>query len=155
MCGRTIEEHEIVLHVDHKIPRDLGGKTDLENLWALCATCNQGKKNLFESVDNPAMMRAMSHKSVHMKLGEALKAANGEPVSAILLQFIANQDDWKKRVRELRYLGWEISARNSKNESGRVISFYTLLKHEPWPADPTGEIRKYERDRARKNQQPD
>ena len=153
MCGRTIEEHGVVLHVDHKVPRDLGGKTELENLWAICSTCNEGKKNHFKSLAAPEMMRAMNHKSVHMRLGEALKAAKGEPVSAEILYVIANQDDWKKRVRELRYLGWDIATHNEKNASGRVVSFYQLVSHNPWPADPTGDIRRYERDRATKNKE--
>jgi hypothetical protein len=155
MCGRTIEEHGIALHVDHRIPRDLGGVTDLENLWAICSTCNEGKKNHFKSIATPEMLKAMNHRSVHMKLGEALKAAKGKPVSADTLHVIANQDDWKKRIRELRYLGWKIDTFNVKSENGRVTSFYTLVTHHPWPVDPTAEIRKYERDRALRNRKTD
>lgn len=36
-------ESEIDLHVDHIIPRALGGKTELENLQTLCRVCNQSK----------------------------------------------------------------------------------------------------------------
>src|SRR5665213_177291 len=49
MCGQTIEKHGVVLVVDHKIPRDWGGLTEAENLWAICEACNAGKKNYFES----------------------------------------------------------------------------------------------------------
>src|SRR5579862_559678 len=59
MCGRTIEKHGITLVVDHKIPREWGGKTEPENLWAICEECNQGKKNLFASVDSDAMRSAI------------------------------------------------------------------------------------------------
>jgi len=39
----------------------------------------------------------MGHKSVHVRLGETLKASKGEAVDAATLEFVANQDDWKKR----------------------------------------------------------
>ena len=98
------------------------------------------------------MRKVMAHKSVHMRLGETLKEFKGEPVSAATLEFVANQDDWKKRIRELRYLGWEIETFNRKiAEGGRVSSYYKLVKSKPWPDDPTGIVRKYERDRAVRN----
>jgi hypothetical protein len=151
MCGRTIKKHGIVLVVDHKIPRDWGGLTEAENLWAICGECNAGKKNCFKSVDAAWMRDVMKHKSVHIRLGETLKAFKPEPVPAQVMNFVANQDDWKKRARELRYLGWRIEVFNRKQPNGRVSSFYKLVQSAPWPDDPTGVIRRYESDRARKN----
>lgn len=151
-CGRSIEKHGIVLVADHKVPREWGGETAAENLWAICEECNSGKKNYFKSVDADWMRKVMVHKSVHVRLGETLKAFDGQPVPASTLEFVANQDDWKKRVRELRYLGWEIKTFNRKlSEGGRISSYYQLLKASPWPDDPTRVIRKYERDRAERN----
>ncbi len=40
-CGRSAPD--VPLHVDHKIPIALGGKSVLENLHTLCADCNLGK----------------------------------------------------------------------------------------------------------------
>lgn len=155
-CGRTIEKHGIVLVVDHKVPREWGGETTAENLWAICEDCNAGKKNYFKSVDADWMRKVMAHKSVHVRLGETLKAFKGEPVPAATLHFVANQDDWKKRVRELRYLGWEIETFNRRlSEGGHVSSYYRLVKSFPWPEDPTGVIRQYERDRAGRNKPAD
>ena len=51
MCGRTVDEDRIKLHIDHKIPREWGGSTYAENLWALCSGCNEGKRNYFASFD--------------------------------------------------------------------------------------------------------
>lgn len=34
----------VVLHVDHIHPKSKGGKDELDNLMAACATCNQGKR---------------------------------------------------------------------------------------------------------------
>jgi hypothetical protein len=52
MCGLTPGETDPVtgrkvrLHVGHIVDRNLGGKDELSNLRALCATCNQGAKNI-------------------------------------------------------------------------------------------------------------
>ena len=45
MCGRTIAEDRIKLVVDHKIPREWGGRTVDDNLWATVHTvqCRQEK----------------------------------------------------------------------------------------------------------------
>ena len=155
-CGRSIEKHGIVLVVDHKIPREWGGETVPKNLETICEECKAGKQAYFESVDAEWMGSVMGHKSVHVRLGETLKALNGEPVGAATLKFVANQDGWKKRIRELRYLGWEIDSFNRRiSEGGRVSSFYRLVKSQPWPNDPTAEIRRYERERAERNRSGD
>jgi hypothetical protein len=44
MCGRSVEQHEITLVVDHKKLRDWGGTNDRDNLWAICEECNAGRK---------------------------------------------------------------------------------------------------------------
>lgn len=152
MCGRTIDKHGIVLVIDHKVPRDWGGLTEPDNLWAICEECNSGKKNYFKSVDAKWMREVMGHKSVHVRLGGTLKSFEGKPVDSQTLEFVANQDDWKKRIRDLRYLGWIIPAPTRKRmPGGRVRSFYRLGKAKPWPENPTAVIQKYERDRARRN----
>jgi 5-methylcytosine-specific restriction endonuclease McrA len=52
MCGLTpgeIDPHtgrKVRLHVGHIVDKTLGGKDELSNLRTLCATCNQGAKNI-------------------------------------------------------------------------------------------------------------
>jgi len=43
-CGRKAPD--VVLHVDHIIPRSLGGTAQEDNLTVACSECNLGKSNL-------------------------------------------------------------------------------------------------------------
>jgi len=150
MCGRSVEKYDLELQVDHKIPQDWGGTNDRENLWALCKQCNHGKKNLFSSQDDK-VKQVLGYESVHVRIGELLKLNFGEPVPSYLIDFVASRDDWPKRTRELRYLGWNIEVSKKKQPSGRVKSFYTLKKFNEWPENPSLWIQEYERQRAIKN----
>src|SRR5258708_6463757 len=155
-CGRTIETHGIVLVVDHRKPRDWGGTNDRENLRAICDECNSGKKAFFSSLnaDPETMKRITSHRSVHVRIGELLKAVGvGNPTPSSLLEAVADQDDWQKRLRELRYpvIGWEIEKNLYKGSSGKKHADYVLKKYREWPENPTDEIRRFEKERERKN----
>jgi HNH endonuclease len=156
MCGRTVEQHGIVLVVDHKKPRNWGGTNDRSNLWAICEECNAGKKEFFSSLraDAEVMKRALGHKSVHVRIGELLKAVGvGIRTPSPLIDVVADQDDWQKRLRELRYpvIGWEIDTQLYKDRLGRKQCDYVLRKHKPWPEDPSGKIRRFEQERERRN----
>lgn len=152
-CGRTPGEHGVILHVDHKIPREWGGTDDVGNLQALCSECNEGKKNYYATYDQyaPQLREAIGHEEPHRRIGELLKAFGGEPVRSDLLERVANaqqyQEDWQKRLRELRLLGWKIKA-SKKKEDGRVVAYYELQEAQPWPVgNIAGEIRTRERAR--------
>ena len=43
-CGRTSHDG-VILHVDHIVPRSLGGTDTIDNFQTLCDTCNIGKSN--------------------------------------------------------------------------------------------------------------
>lgn len=87
-----------------------------------------------------------------MRIGELLKGTGaGKIVPSHMIDIVANQDDWRKRLRELRYLGWKITALRSRAPGKRFQSMYRLDKSADWPTDPTGWIRKYEQDRAKRN----
>ncbi|MGH9415849.1 MAG: HNH endonuclease, partial [Terriglobales bacterium] len=80
------------------------------------------------------------------------------PTPTHLLEVVAGQDDWQKRLRELRYpvIGWQIGTRLYKGASGRKQADYVLKSFKPWPKDPSGTIRRYEQERAkRKNKDTD
>lgn len=47
LCGRSPAITQgVELHVDHIVPWESGGETELENLQTLCSSCNLGKSNL-------------------------------------------------------------------------------------------------------------
>lgn len=45
-CGR--KPPDVVLHVDHIIPRSKGGSNSIENLSTACADCNLGKGDILD-----------------------------------------------------------------------------------------------------------
>lgn len=154
-CGRTPSEHSVVLHVDHKIPKEWGGTDELTNLQALCSECNEGKKNYYATYDRYAsqIREAVNYDEPHRRIGELLKAFSGKPVRGDLLERVANakqyQEDWQKRLRELRLLGWKIKSSRRK-EQDRVVAYYELQEAKPWPEGIiAAEIRSRERARRR------
>lgn len=137
-CGRTPSEDHVKLHVDHKIPQKWGGTNDRDNLQALCSDCNEGKKNLYATYDQFAdqIRQAANYDEPHRRIGELLKAFNGKPVPSDLMEVVAKakqyQDDWQKRLRELRELGWQYSF-EKKKEGKRFRTYFILEHYEPWP----------------------
>jgi hypothetical protein len=156
MCGKTIERNSVTLVVDHKKPRDWGGTNGRDNLWAICEDCNAGKKAHFSSLNvNADLMRSVTaHESVHIRIGELLKAIGiRQRAPSALIEVVADQDDWQKRLRELRYpvIGWKIETRLYKGPSGKKQADYVLVSYKPWPKDPSGTIRRFEKERRRRN----
>ena len=151
MCGRTIAEDGIKLQVDHKIPRTWGGKTVLDNLWALCQLCNGGKRDFFATFNDNEMKKVATLDSVYSRIAAVLKMHQGRPVPAWLLEFVANmddfQEDWQKRLRELRYpvIGMKIKATRSKTPSGKWQAAYVLQKWKPLPSNHKRLIKEFER----------
>lgn len=140
MCGRTPLEDRVRFQVDHKIPKEWGGTDALENLQPLCEECNRGKKNLFASYSEhaDAIKGAITHKSVHVRVGELLKAMEGEWVRSDIIDLVASppgdyQEDWQRRIRELRDIGWDYEIRKQREE-GRVRSYYRLTRYSTWPS---------------------
>jgi 5-methylcytosine-specific restriction endonuclease McrA len=138
MCGRTALDDGVRLQVDHKIPKEWGGTDELENLQPLCEECNRGKKNLFSSYDaySDEFRAAMAYSMPQQRIGEFLKAVAPDEVQSDVLELVANagsyQEDWQKRLRELRVLGWEITTRRQRI-GRRTVVFYQLLNAQPWP----------------------
>ena len=68
------------LHVDHKVPRDRGGPSTLENGQTLCSRCNFLKKNM--------SMNSLGKKIFENLLKESMKNKNKE-MTKIAKEFLA------------------------------------------------------------------
>jgi 5-methylcytosine-specific restriction endonuclease McrA len=139
MCGKTPLEDGVKLVVDHKIPKEWGGTNDDANLQPLCEQCNNGKKNHFKSYDPfvEQIRLAATHDEPQKRVGELLKAfGTNEWVRSDVLAIVANakdyQEDWQRRLRDLRYIGWKFTVR-TRREGGRVWSYYRLTQSASWP----------------------
>lgn len=140
MCGRTPLSHHVVLVVDHKLPRDWGGSDEIGNLQPLCEECNAGKKAHFATYDQyaDAIRESAEHPEPHGRIGELLKAFGGDWVPEDLIQLVASmqqyQEDWRKRTRELRILGWTYETKRRKDpRTSRIRVWYRVTRWEPWP----------------------
>jgi hypothetical protein len=132
MCGRSTARHGIALAAEERPWAD-GLKGDSSGLWAVCLECRDGVRAYLRSlgVCPETLRRVSSCKSVHVRIGELLKAFGvGRPAPSSLIASIAGVRSWKTRLRELRQapFGWKIAALRRKGPSGRWGSSYVLLQ---------------------------
>ena len=59
MCGRSVRNDGITIHIDHIVPLSWGGGTVVDNLQCLCRECNEGKKNWVAN-ESPDLMKEIS-----------------------------------------------------------------------------------------------
>lgn len=140
-CGRTPSRHGVVLDVDLRVPQDWGGTSDPENLQALCEECQDGKRQYLETYAAHAeqIRHAASFDEPQRRIGELLKALAGQWVPTDLIGIVASakeyQEDYQRRIRDLRYLGWEYEQSRRYHEGARVKVYYRLVRAEPWPGN--------------------
>ena len=159
MCGLGPTDG-VKLQIDHIIPREWGGQTELRNLEPLCAPHNHGKQAFFSTYDavGPQIERAMRGPDPWSRIGELLKSfyEQGEPCPVELIHMVAKEThkgDPLKRLRELRFiLGWPIIASKRKDSDGVTHMAYLLRNMAPpWPPEgPAAEVLRYERERRRR-----
>lgn len=147
MCGKTPLEDGVELVVDHKLPREWGGTNDLKNLQPLCEECNGGKKDHFESYGEfvDEIRKAATYDEPQRRIGELLLAFGPEQwIRSDVIEIVASakeyQEDWQRRMRDLRFIGWDYENKK-KREGGRVRSYYRLTRWAQWPSDIIGAIR--------------
>ncbi|WBP93202.1 HNH endonuclease [Mycolicibacterium neoaurum] len=157
MCGRTPIEDHVKLDVDHKIPQEWGGTNELDNLQPLCTECNGGKKDHFRTYDgySEQIRHAATHEEPQRRIGELFLAFGMDvEVRSDLLEIVASakeyQEDWQRRMRDLRFIGWDYEYRKKK-EGGRFRTYYRLTKSAPWPANIIASIREEAACRGKKS----
>ncbi len=150
MCGKTVAEDGVKLQVDHKVPQAWGGLTVIENPWAICGDCNNGKRDHFQSYDPAEMAELLAYESVHERIAHLLRKHMGQPVDSNVIEFVANaterQEDWQKRLRDLRYpvIGLEITSGRYRTPQGFTRSTYTLHNWRDLPPNHRQLIRDWE-----------
>ena len=124
----------------NKMPQEWGGTNKVENLQPLCEECNREEGKIFATFSEHAerIRHAIANDEPHRRIGELLKAFQGERVRTDLIGIVASaqqyQEDYQKRLRELRTLGWKIKV-SRRVEDGRHRAYYTLVEAPPpWPA---------------------
>ena len=146
-CGRTPLESHVKLVVDNKVPLSWGGDNEPENLQPFCEECYAGKRDYFRSFEAYAeqIRTAIGYDEPQKRIGELLKAFEGGWVRSDLLGIVASaknfQEDWQRRLRDLRYLGWDYQHEKRYGEGSRVWTYYRLTKSAAWPENISQAIR--------------
>ena len=138
MCGRTPSQHGVVLAVDLKFPPEWGGTNDRDNLWPLCEECKDGRRQFLQAYTpyNEQISRAAAFDEPQRRIGELLNAFDGRWVPSDLIGIVASakeyQEDYQRRIRDLRFLGWIVEQQKRYHEGARVRVYYRLIHAEPW-----------------------
>jgi|HubBroStandDraft_1064217.scaffolds.fasta_scaffold42472_2 hypothetical protein len=152
-CGRTPVRHGVVLNVDLRVPLDWGGTNDPENLQPLCEECQDGRRQYLQTYSAYAdrIRHAASFDEPQKRIGELLRAFQGDWVPTDLIGIVASakeyQEDYQRRIRDLRYLGWDYEQQKRHYEGARVKVYYRLLQAAPWPVSIRSAIKAEERRR--------
>ena len=138
-CGMSPLRHGVVLDVDLRVPPEWGGTTDPENLQPLCEECYEGKREYLKTYApySEQIRCAASFAEPQRRIGELLLALQGEWVPSDLIGIVASareyQADYERRLRDLRFLGWEFKPSRRYHEGARVRVYYRLVRSAPWP----------------------
>ena len=130
MCGKTVKDDGVKLVIDHVIPLNWGGKTELDNLQALCESCNEGKK-AFVKGENSELMEDISKASnAKERLRLYFEYYYNIPIGVDKLSVIARTRDWTRQLRMLRQeynMDIEYLAPNKKEQRERASYIYWKL----------------------------
>jgi hypothetical protein len=138
-CGKTPLDDGVKLVVDYRVPPSWGGDSAPENLQPLCEQCRDGKRDYYKSFESmSAQIRAaIGHAEPQKRIGELMKALDMQWVRSDLIAIVASaqshQEDWHRRLRDLRFLGWDYEFEHRYDEGSRVTTYYRLLRSAPWP----------------------
>lgn len=130
MCGKTVKDDHIRVHIDHIVPLSWGGKTELDNLQVLCSNCNEGKKNYVES-ENPDLMAEVSKgKNAEERLRIYFEYYKNVPVDVDRLAVVARTREWTRALRYVRAdydMNIEYVPKNNKKNIEREYYIYHLV----------------------------
>lgn len=115
-CGRTIEDG-VRLVVDHVIPVDWGGISEISNLQTLCEECNHGKQAWVAGVPSEAMSEIMSKPTVEKRIEALFDRYPNQDIDSTMIQLVSRGAfDWQRALRRVRQTtGKQIMALRGKN----------------------------------------
>lgn len=128
MCGRTVADDGIRLHIDHIIPHEWGGKTELQNLQCLCSDCNEGKKNWATSEPKELMIEISNASSTTQRLKKYFEYYANTPIEVEKLSVIGKTREWTRQVRYLREDNMDIEYLPHNQKKGQDKDCYIYHK---------------------------
>jgi len=101
-CG-AVASDGVKMHVDHKIPVDMGGDNSEENLWTLCEICNEGKKAFFQDINTEMIADLLRIPSTRRRLIKLFSDNPNVEMDVTFLEIIcAGTRDWTRVIRNIR-----------------------------------------------------
>lgn len=92
-CGRVFREEE--LNLDHVVPRDMGGKTNWENIVTACVRCNSRKANRLPEQAGMTLRRVPAKPKWRLVVASSLSPAEMEAWKEFLEVTPAGQLPWR------------------------------------------------------------
>jgi hypothetical protein len=92
-CGRVFRDEE--LNLDHVVPRDVGGKTNWENIVTACIRCNSRKANRLPEQAGMTLRRAPAKPKWRLVVASSLSPAEYEAWKEFLEVTPAGQLPWR------------------------------------------------------------
>ncbi|MGQ9616939.1 MAG: HNH endonuclease [Spirochaetota bacterium] len=101
-CGRGAE-NGVKLQIDHIIPVDWGGETQMYNLQTLCEECNAGKKAWVANYNIDKMKEVISKPTIEQRIEALFDSFPNENIPSSLIQVISKGAlDWQRALRRIR-----------------------------------------------------
>ncbi|MFN3531502.1 MAG: HNH endonuclease [Candidatus Brocadia sp.] len=102
ICGGTVKGGKKLV-VDHIVPVDWGGTSELSNLQPLCEECNAGKQAWVKSNPPEIMKQILSLPTVEARIEALFDAFPNQDIPSSTIQLISKGSlDWQRALRRIR-----------------------------------------------------
>lgn len=125
-CGRTVREDKIKLVIDHILPVDWGGNSDISNLQALCEQCNSGKQAWVADKSQEDMKEIMHNPTIVKRIEALFDRYPNQEIPSQLIQLVSKYAfDWQRALRLVR----QTTGKNIMPIRGRNTYIYKTKKN--------------------------
>ena len=127
-CGATPMDG-VKLVMDHIIPVDWGGTTEIENLQALCTECNEGKQAWIDGEDEATMREVCKQTNTADRLKIYFEHHPNEEIDVDKLAVVAKTREWTRQIRFIRAnCNMNIRPVRKNKKENRIKDAYIYLK---------------------------